>query len=291
MMISAEAGQDVLPMIDALVLRVQAAQFVVVAPLAITRWLTAEPAGFAERESGERAEVATGEPWAGRLFDCAWMRFSAQLPAGVGAEGLVARIDVNGELCVVDRAGVPVRGLTNIKSTFDPVLGGPGKTLYRVPAEAIDAEGRVVLWADAGLNDLFGFVKDEGRVVLAELVRVREDVRQLYYDLETLRDFWVALPAGDERRWRKGGRVRMRKAWRRRGGGWRGGLRGMRNETAPPFRYGCMRSGMRTWISRGCGRSGRRCARGRGPLRVRCIIWKNIRSIASAAASRSCLRG
>ena len=214
MMISAEAGQDVLPMIDALVLRVQAAQFEAVAPLVITRWLTAEPVGFAERESGERAEVTTGEPWAGRLFDCAWMRFTAQLPAGVGSEGLVARIDVNGELCVVDRAGVPVRGLTNIKSTFDPVLGGPGKTLYRVPAEAIDAEGRVELWADAGLNDLFGFVKDEGRVVLAQLVRVREDVRQLYYDLETLRDFWVALPAGDGRKERLGAELAaMAEGW------------------------------------------------------------------------------
>ena len=214
MMISAEAGQDVLPMIDALVLRVQAAQFEAVAPLVITRWLTAEPVGFAERESGERAVVATGEPWAGRLFDCAWMRFTAQLPAGVGSEGLVARIDVNGELCVVDRAGVPVRGLTNIKSTFDPVLGGPGKTLYRVPAEAIDAEGRVELWADAGLNDLFGFVKDEGRVVLAQLVRVREDVRQLYYDLETLRDLWVALPAGDGRKERLGAELAaMAEGW------------------------------------------------------------------------------
>ena len=189
-----------LSVIDRLVERAGAAIYEMVTPLAITRWLTAEPVAFAQRESGERAELRIGEPWAGRVFDCAWMRFSAQLPEGRNADGgeLVARIDVNGELCVVDRAGVPVRGLTNIKSTFDPVLGGPGKTVYRVPAEAIDANGRVELWADAGLNDLFGFVKDEGRVVLAELARVREDVRQLYYDLETLRDFWLTMPAEGE---------------------------------------------------------------------------------------------
>ena len=60
MTISAEAGQDVLPTIDALVLRVQDAQFATVAPLAITRWLTEEPVGFAQREGGERAEVAPG---------------------------------------------------------------------------------------------------------------------------------------------------------------------------------------------------------------------------------------
>lgn len=216
MSISAGGDEALANGIDRLVARVDAARYVAVAPLRITRWLTAEPAGFAERESGERAEVAVGEPWAGRLFDCAWMLFTAELPAGAGVVGegvvsevagrgeLVVRIDVNGELCVVDRAGLPVRGLTNIKSTFDPVLGGPGKTIYRLPSDAVAADGRVELWADAGLNDLFGFVKDEGRVALAEIARVREDVRQLYYDVETLRDFWLALKTDDALRARLG---------------------------------------------------------------------------------------
>ena len=202
------SGHETLNAIDRLVERVWEAIYERVAPLEIMRWLTKEPVGFEERESGERAEVRMGEPWAGELFDCAWMRFRGQLPGGpdavVAAGELIARIDVNGELCVVDRAGVPARGLTNIKSTFDPVLGGPGKTVYRVPAEAIGADGVVELWADAGLNDLFGFVKDEGRVVLAELTVVREDVRQLYYDVETLRDFWMALPDGEAIRERLG---------------------------------------------------------------------------------------
>ena len=183
--------------LDALVSRAEASRFLRVAPLAITRWLTVEPVPFAERECGERREVNLGEPWANQLFDCAWMRFTAKLPAGFGSEPLVARIDVSGELCVVNRDGVPVRGLTNIKSTFDPKLGGPGKTIYSLPSEAI-CEGVVEFWADAGLNDLFGFVKDEGRVVLAEIAVVREDVRQLYYDLETLRDWLLVLPEGDE---------------------------------------------------------------------------------------------
>jgi alpha-mannosidase len=199
MTLPSASGRDLLPMIDALTERLREAFLVRVAGLDITRWLTAEPVPFSQKECGSRAVVRPGEPWAGQIFDCAWMRFTAQVPPGVELAGLVARIDVNGELCVVDRTGMPVRGLTNIKSTFDPVLGGPGKTLYRVPAEAVDADGRLELWADAGLNDLFGFVKDEGRVALAELCTVREDVRQLYYDVETLRDFCMALPAGDAR--------------------------------------------------------------------------------------------
>lgn len=183
--------------LDSLLLRVQDAIHTRVAPVSITAWRTPEPVPFAQRESGERLEVCMGEPWAKQLFDCAWMRFTARLPPGIPTDRLVARIDVNGELCLVDHDGVPVRGLTNIKSTFDPKLGGPGKTIYALPTETI-RDGVVEFWADAGLNDLFGFVKDEGRVALAEIAVVREDVRQLYYDQETLRDWLLTLPADDE---------------------------------------------------------------------------------------------
>ena len=189
--------------LDERLMRLSMEMWDTVAPLELTVWRTAEPVPFALRESGERLEARLGEPWAKQVFDCAWMRFRARLAEGAPTTGLVARIDVNGELCVVDTRGVPVRGLTNIKSTFDPKLGGPGKSVYELPPEAI-RDGVVEFWADAGLNDLFGFVKDEGRVALAEIVVVRADARQLYYDLETLRDWLLTLPEDDERAFRLG---------------------------------------------------------------------------------------
>lgn len=192
-----DPGSTSIVLIETLIARVEASQFTKVQNLTIMRWLTNEPVGFADRMSGVQNVVQAGDRWAGRLFDCAWMRFTAELPQGTDASALTARIDINGEACVVDRQGVPVRGLTCIKSTFDDRLGAPGKTVYRVPAEAIDANGRVELWADAAFNDLFGSVPEGGVVALAELCVVRENVRQLYYDLETLHDFWLTLPAGD----------------------------------------------------------------------------------------------
>ena len=180
-----------------LLTRLSREQYAPVAPLRIERWLTREPVPFAERKTGERAVVEVGQAWAGHVFDCAWMRFSAELPAGAARDGLVARIDVNGELCVVDVDGVPVRGLTCVKSTFDERLGGPGKTVCRLPAGAVRG-GRVELWADAALNDLFSNVPDGGVVALAELCTVREEVRALYYDLETLFDYRGTLAAGDD---------------------------------------------------------------------------------------------
>ena len=178
--------------LEELLLKVAASIYTPVVPLEITAWSTTEPVSFEDRTIGVSAAVAIGQTWGKRIFDCAWMRFSGTLPANATGD-LVARIDINGELYLVDDAGVPVRGLTCVKSTFDPRLGGPGKTIYRLPPEAI-RNRRVVFWADAGLNDLFGFLKDGGVVALSEVAVCHEDLRQLYYDLETLRDFQLELP-------------------------------------------------------------------------------------------------
>lgn len=182
---------------NSLLLKLQDAVYSPVAPLEITAWVTPEPVPFPDRERGEKAVVAVGQLWGRRLFDCAWMRFRARLPSGV-AGPLVARVDINGELCIVDASGLPVRGLTNVKSTFDPTLGGPAKTIFRWLPE-MERDGVLEFWADCGLNDLFGFVKDNGVVVLAEVARCREDIRQLYYDVETLRDYRMGLALGSHR--------------------------------------------------------------------------------------------
>jgi len=174
-------------MIDQLLQRTGDAIYARVADLEIAGWLTAEPVPFADRRRGRPITPRVGEPWAGHLFDCAWMRFTAVLPPDAAqGDPLVARIDLAGELCLVDDTGVPVRGLTSVKSSYDVRLGSPAKTVYRLPA-ALVAQGRVELWGDAANNDLFGVVQGEGRVVCAEIARCREDVRDLYYDLETLR--------------------------------------------------------------------------------------------------------
>ncbi len=173
---------------EALILHIQESIYQPVAPFDVTVWSSDEPRTFADRKTGQERAVSLGESWASKLFDCAWMRFSASLPKEIDRSCLVARIDVNGELCLVDGQGTPLRGLTCIKSTFDATLGAPGKTVFRLEPNLIQ-DGSVELWADAGLNDLFGFLKDNGRLVLAEVALVREDLRQLYYDLETLHDY------------------------------------------------------------------------------------------------------
>ena len=166
--------------------RVGAAIYEPVVDFDLTAWRTTEPVPFADRLTGEELNLKPGDRWGKQLFDCAWFRFVASIPPD-SPRPLTARIDINGELCLVDHVGVPLRGLTCVKSTFDPTLGTPGKTVYEVPDSLVTGD-KVELWADAGFNDLFGMVVGDGTVEFAEVCFCREDVRGLYYDLQVLAD-------------------------------------------------------------------------------------------------------
>ena len=165
-----------------------------VVPLDIMGWVTDEPVPFARRKEGAPRAFKVGDVWGSKLFDCAWFQFSGALPKDVDGT-LVVRIDVNGEICIFDHTGCPIRGLTNKSSTFEPTLGAPGKRVYQIPTEAL-SEGWLELWADAGFNDLFGVVRNEGRIVLAEMAVCHENIRALYYDVEVLVDWLETLEPG-----------------------------------------------------------------------------------------------
>jgi alpha-mannosidase len=164
----------------------------------ITAWTTPEPVPFSRRTSGKEKTLRAGERWAEQLFDCAWFRFRATVPSDHSASPalLVARIDINGEACIVDSQGTPLRGLTCVHSVFDRSLGTPGKTIFKVPPEFVH-HGVCELWADAGLNDLFGSVPRQGRIEFAQLCLCREDLRALHYDLEVITELHQLLPADD----------------------------------------------------------------------------------------------
>jgi alpha-mannosidase len=164
-------------------------------PFTITAWVTSEPVSFEDRFQGKKLHLKQGDIWGQKLFDCAWFSFSVDVPEGMESD-LVARIDINGELFIVDDKGTPVRGLTCTKSTFDFSLGTPSKTVYEIPAELIK-QRKLELWADAGFNDLFGSLPAEGRIEFADLCSWRPDIRALYYDVEVLSDLLTTLGPTD----------------------------------------------------------------------------------------------
>ena len=171
---------------------IRGAIYTVVGHLNIRAWCTSEPVSFEERTSGEERTLAIGDTWGG-LFDCAWFHFTGEIPSSVAGKHVVLLLDVNGEMCVFDETGLPVRGLTNVASTFDYSLGRPGKRVLQL-SDSADEGQEISIWADAGCNDLFGNLQENGTIKEASIAVCNDEVRALYYDFEVLLDFLKVLP-------------------------------------------------------------------------------------------------
>ncbi|MBN1642390.1 MAG: alpha-mannosidase [Anaerolineae bacterium] len=167
------------------------------APLEIEAWCTAEPLPFEDRFEGTHRSFRTGDKWGG-LFDCAWFRFTGTVPARGAGRKIVLLLDVNGEMCVVDDDGTPLRGLTTMASGYDFRLGSPGKRVLQFLTRAVGGE-RVDVWADAGCNDLFGNLQGNGTIAQAEIAVCDDEVYALYHDYEVLLDCLEVLPADSAR--------------------------------------------------------------------------------------------
>ena len=172
--------------------KIREARYEIIGELSITAWITKEPVSFKNRKTGEKKELSAGDKW-GYLFDCAWFNFTANISREVKDKKIVLLIDVNGELCVFDKAGTPVRGLTSKSSTFSRKLGTPTKRVLLVSNRSLKM-GSIDLWADAGCNDLFGELQENGTVKEAFVAICNDEIRDLYYDFEVLYDLMGSLP-------------------------------------------------------------------------------------------------
>lgn len=176
---------------------VRAAVYPVIADLEITAWHSKEPLPYHQRTSGKELKLKIGDSW-GELFDCAWFRFSGVVPHSAAGQPVVALLDVNGEMCVYDDQGVPLRGLTNVTSEFARFLGLPGKNVLPLLNPAQGGEP-VEIWADAGANDLFGVLQENGAIRQAHLALLHSEIKALYYDFEVLYDSLSVLPESSAR--------------------------------------------------------------------------------------------
>jgi alpha-mannosidase len=168
-----------------------------VADLQVTAWKSTEPVPYAERESGAYVALSKGDKW-GDLFDCAWFRFMGRVPVSAQGEEVVLLIDLSGELLVVDVNGAPDQGLTTAASFYDFSLGRPGKRVY-YPPKPLKPGDAIDLWADAGNNDLFGMLQNNGTVQEACIAILHQDRVALLYDYTTLLDLMQQLSQGSAR--------------------------------------------------------------------------------------------
>ena len=161
-----------------------------VSGLDITAYWSKEPLPYAKRRSGKKLDLKVGVAWGG-LWDCAWFNFRGRVPKLAAGKKVVLLLDVSGEMCVFDKAGVPVRGLTTKDSGFG--ISPPGKQVVQVARKARGGES-VNIWADAGCNDLFGNMRNGGQVKTACVAVCDDEMRALAFDFVVLHDFWVSAP-------------------------------------------------------------------------------------------------
>jgi len=171
--------------------RLQTAKYTPLCVLAGEAWVTDEPVRFEDKTFGQYKQLAIGEPWGKRLFDCAWMRFTGTVPEGVRGEDLVLLIDFNGEGLVVDEDGNPALGLTSFSSQFEAHLGMPGKKA--VPLGRKYAGDAIEVWIDAANNDLFGAVQRSGVLEQAVIAVCQPQIKALSYDFEVLLELMEQL--------------------------------------------------------------------------------------------------
>lgn len=184
---------------------VKPAIYTKIAPLSVKAYVTDEPVKFADRFSGVEKVLNVGDSW-GKLWDCAWFCFEGRIPESERDKNLVLMLDVSGEMCVVNNAGVPVACLTNVNSEFDTTLGSPGKRIYILDNQTKQS-GEVTLWADAGCNDLFGKYQSSGSVAEADIAVCDSELRDIYYDLGVAADMLECLDKNTARYKRLLGRV------------------------------------------------------------------------------------
>lgn len=186
--------------IEAMISRLSEEIYVPLCELETEVYITPEPVTFDKRNSGERKRVKKGECW-GELWDCGWFHFTGEIPESGKGKKVILYIDIHGELCIFDKNGVPIRGLTNGSVAMDPTCGNSKKREYVISEKANGGE-KIDIWADAGCNDLFGESSDVGWIEFLDVAVCRDNVKKVYYDARILYGLMKELPP-DCARYRK----------------------------------------------------------------------------------------
>ncbi len=155
--------------------------------LKITCYKNNEPFEFSKKDENEKSEPCIGDTW-GELFDCAWFVLEGKIPEFTDEKNLVLQVDIGGEGVVYDENFNILSGITNKKSSYGIPPDKPGKWIVDLDNYKVGEE--VIFYIDGSCNDLFGYVQDGGKISDAAIGTVDLKMKELYYDLEVLIDWY-----------------------------------------------------------------------------------------------------
>ncbi len=159
---------------------------------------TPEPVPYKDRLTLDYQPIEKGGKWGG-MFGCAWFNFKGQVPLSAKGKRIAAIIDVDGEGCIYNNEGDPVKGLARVMSVSDSLNVVSGKKIYFLPDNVAGGD-LVDLWVDAGNNGNIA-CRDRGdaKFYKAEIAVVNESMYGLFFDMLTLLSLVVAYPSDSER--------------------------------------------------------------------------------------------
>ncbi len=160
--------------------------------LSVTCYKSNEPIDFYKKEEKEMSKLNVGETW-GSLFDCAWFILEGKIPKYNSSKNLVLQVDIGGEGVVYDKNFNILASITNKKSSYGIPPDKPGKWI--IDLNKCKSGDDVVFYVDGSCNDLFGYVQDGGRISDASIATINLDLKELYYDLEVLIDWYNGTSA------------------------------------------------------------------------------------------------
>ena len=164
--------------------------FTTISKLSVSVLRSKEPIPFADRQKLQYKPINIGEKWGG-AFDCAWFNMSGTVPLTAKGQHIFVVIDINGEGCIMDKDGTPVKGLARVLGFSEALNEIVGKKTYEITKCANGTED-INLWIEGGNNGGLLKMKD-AKLKRADITVYNAEMAALYFDLLTLYIFVVSL--------------------------------------------------------------------------------------------------
>ena len=158
--------------------------YVKLANLTCEYFYSQEPVPFSERKNHSYSPLRVGDKWSKDLYGCAWMHFTGKVPQKTKGKHVVLLIDVGGEGCAYTKDGKPFAGITDIAPIEKNFHILRGKKIIEISSCAEGGE-EIDLWLDAGDN-AEKRTKDVGVLRQADICLARDDIAELFYDVQNL---------------------------------------------------------------------------------------------------------
>jgi alpha-mannosidase len=160
--------------------RIRSRIYTKVAPLRAEIVTSPEPVPFAEIDHAGFRPIRPGTRW-GRVFECAWLRVTGEVPAGV--ENPIVMLGIGGEGLVYSPSGEVLDAVSTVFQQGDLPHSGGG---YR-PVTGVDtSDGTVEFLADVTYNGFILYLVGRARYLGAHLATRDNETYALYYDYLTL---------------------------------------------------------------------------------------------------------